>query len=78
MTAACTRELTSSLRRMCWTWILTVVSTMPCSRAISLLLAPRAMLRRMSSSRGDRLAMAASMLLTAGAGATGVAAAAPR
>jgi hypothetical protein len=43
ITAACTRELTSSLRRMCCTWILTVVSAMSSSRAISLLLAPRAM-----------------------------------
>ena len=33
ITAACTRELTSSLRRMCCTWIFTVVSAMPSERA---------------------------------------------
>ncbi len=55
-TAACTRELRFSLRRMCCTWILTVVSAMPRSRAIALLLAPCAMWCRISCSRGDRLA----------------------
>ena len=34
MTAACTRELTSSLRRMCCTWILTVVSAICRVRAM--------------------------------------------
>ncbi len=37
ITAACTREPTSSLRSTCCTWILTVVSAMPRSRPISLL-----------------------------------------
>ena len=41
-TAAWTRLVRSSLRRMCWTWILTVLSATSRSRAISLLLAPRA------------------------------------
>ena len=51
-TAACTRLVRSSLRRMCWTWILTVLSATSSSRAISLLLAPRARKARISRSRG--------------------------
>ncbi len=38
---------------MCCTWIFTVVSAMSRARAISLLLAPRAISRSTSSSRGD-------------------------
>ena len=57
ITAACTREATSSLRSTCCTWILTVVSAMPSSRAMTLLLAPRAMPRRISCSRGDSCAI---------------------
>ena len=53
ITAACTRELTFSLRKMCCTWIFTVVSAMSSARAISLLLEPRAISRSTSSSRGD-------------------------
>ena len=55
---------------MCWTWILTVVSAMSSARAISLLLAPRAMWFRISCSRGDRLWMGSA----SGGGARGVAA----
>jgi hypothetical protein len=39
---------------MCCTWIFTVVSAMSSTRAISLLLMPRAISRSTSSSRGDR------------------------
>ena len=66
-TAACTRELRLSLRRMCCTWIFTVASAMASSRATSLLLAPLAISERISRSRGDRLWMGSGS--TAGAGA---------
>ncbi len=65
--AACTRELRSSLRRMCCTWILTVVSAMSRARAISLLLAPRAMCARICLSRGERLLIGSA----SGAGSAG-------
>ena len=74
ITAACTRDATSSLRSTCCTWIFTVVSAMPSSRAISLLLAPRAMPRRISCSRGDSLDSG----VVAGAASRGPAAEAPR
>jgi hypothetical protein len=54
-TAAWTRELRLSLRRMCWTWIFTVVSAMSRSRAMTLLLAPREISVRISRSRADRI-----------------------
>jgi hypothetical protein len=66
-TAACTRELRFSLRRMCCTWIFTVASAMFSSRATSLLLAPLAIRARISRSRGDRLWMGSAS--TAGGGA---------
>ncbi len=59
-----------SLRRMCWTWILTVVSAISSARPISLLLAPRAIRARISCSRGDRLWIGSASLSGAGGGGT--------
>jgi hypothetical protein len=57
-TAACTRLERLSLRNIPCTWIFTVLSATPRSRAISLLLAPRASSSRISRSRGESFSWA--------------------
>ncbi|MDT4869408.1 hypothetical protein FQZ97_1044340 [compost metagenome] len=55
---------------MCCTWILTVVSAMSSWRAMCLLLSPRAIRCRISSSRTESEASAASVVATAATGAS--------